>query len=411
MYEALMELVVADENCRLALKAVNRNKGAAGIDRMTTAQPEPHFEASWWILKDKLLKGTYVPSPVKRVEIPKPSGGTRMLGIPTVQDRCIQQMLLQVLTPIFDPQFSEHSYGFRPGRSAQDAVRAAQKYAQGGKDWVVDIDITKFFDHVNHDILVGRIAQVIRDKRVLHLIGRYLRRGAMVDGLVEAGVEGTPQGGPLSPLLANTPQGGVISPLLANLYMNRFLKYWRLQEKGKQYRAEIVAYADDFVILSRGHAEQAREWTQTVMSRIGLTLNEQKTSIRDGRTEDFGFPGYTFGPRWWWKNGRKYTAARPSLKSIKRLRQSVHDLLRPNLCAPWEEVRDQLNAKLAGWQNYFRYGTVAKAYQGVNLYVYDRVRHFLRRRHKATSSKGSTRFPITAVFGPLGVHRMRMVRR
>src|SRR6266852_3264523 len=130
-------------------------------------------------------------------------------------------------------------------------------------------------------------------------------------------------------------QGGVISPLLANLYMNLFLKYWRLQEKGKQYRAKIVAYADDFVILSRGYAEQARDWTQM-------------TNIRDARTEDFDFLGYTFGPRWWWKNGRKYTAARPSLKSLKRLRQSVHDLLRPSLCAPWEEVRDQLNQKLVG---------------------------------------------------------------
>jgi RNA-directed DNA polymerase len=203
MYEKLMEAVVADENYRLALGAVKRNQGAAGIDRMTTAQLEPHLQANWWILKDKLLKGTYVPSPVRRVEIPKPSGGTRMLGIPTVQDRFIQQLLLQALTPIFDPQFSEHSYGFRPGRSAQDAVRAAQQYAQGGKDWVVDIDITKFFDHVNHDILMGRIAPAIGDRRVLHLIGNYLRRGAMVDGLVEASVEGTPQGGPLSPLLAN----------------------------------------------------------------------------------------------------------------------------------------------------------------------------------------------------------------
>ena len=198
-----MEAAVADENCRRALGAVKRNQGAAGIDRMTTAELEPHLQAHWWILRDKLLKGTYVPSPVRRVEIPKPSGGTRMLGIPTVQDRFIQQMLLQVLTPIFDPEFSEHSYGFRPGRSAQDAVRAAQEYAQGGKDWVVDIDITKFFDHVNHDILMGRIGQTIRDKRVLHLIGKYLRRGAMVDGLVEASEEGTPQGGPLSPLLAN----------------------------------------------------------------------------------------------------------------------------------------------------------------------------------------------------------------
>jgi hypothetical protein len=177
MYETLMEVVVADENCQLALEAVVRNQGAAGIDRMTTAELEPHLQAHWGILKDKLLKGSYVPTPVRRVEIPKPSGGTRMLGIPTVQDRFIQQLLLQALTPIFDPQFSEHSYGFRPGRSAQDAVRAAQQYAQEGKEWVVDIDITKFFDHVNHDILMGRIARVIRDKRVLHLIGEYLRRG------------------------------------------------------------------------------------------------------------------------------------------------------------------------------------------------------------------------------------------
>jgi RNA-directed DNA polymerase len=199
MYENLMEAAVADENYRPALEAVKRNRGVAGIDRMTTAELEPHLQAHWWILKDKLLKGTYVPSPVRRVEIPKPSGGTRMLGIPTVQDRFIQQLLLAVLTPIFDPSFSKHSYGFRPGRSAQDAVRAAQQYAQGGKDWVVDIDITKFFDQVNHDILMGRIAAVIRDKRVLHLIGKYLRRGAMADGLVEASVEGTPQGGPLTP--------------------------------------------------------------------------------------------------------------------------------------------------------------------------------------------------------------------
>ena len=203
MYETLMEMAVADGNCESALKAVKRNQGAAGIDRMTTAQLEPHLQANGWILKDKLLKGSYVPSPVRRVEIPKPGGGTRMLGIPTVQDRFIQQLLLQVLTPIFDPQFSEHSYGFRPGRSAQDAVRAAQQYAQGGKDWVVDFDIAKFFDRVNHDILMGRVAQAIRDKRVLHLIGKFLRRGAMVDGLVETSEEGTPQGGPLSPLLAN----------------------------------------------------------------------------------------------------------------------------------------------------------------------------------------------------------------
>jgi len=195
MYENLMEEAVTDENRARALEAVTRNKGAAGIDRMTTKELENHLQAHWEKIRAKLLAGTYVPSPVRRVEIPKPSGSTRMLGIPTVQDRFIQQMLLQVLTPIFDPQFSESSYGFRPGRKAQDAVQAAQKYAQEGKDWVVDIDITKFFDHVNHDILMGRIGIEIRDKRVLGLIGKYLRRGAMVEGVVTASEEGTPQGG------------------------------------------------------------------------------------------------------------------------------------------------------------------------------------------------------------------------
>ena len=203
MYENLMEEVVKDENRLRALGAVKRNRGAAGIDRMETTELESHLQAHWDSIRAKLLAGSYVPSPVRRVEIPKPSGGTRTLGIPTVQDRLIQQMLLQVLTPIFDPMFSEHSYGFRPGRSAQDAVRSAQRYAQEGKDWVIDFDITRFFDHVNHDILIGRIAQVIRDKRVLQLIGKYLRRGAMVEGVVTASVEGTPQGGPLSPMLAN----------------------------------------------------------------------------------------------------------------------------------------------------------------------------------------------------------------
>ena len=203
MYENLMEEVVTEENRKRAVEAVTRNKGAAGIDRMTTNELENHLQAHWEKIRTKLLEGTYVPSPVRRVEIPKPSGGTRTLGIPTVQDRFIQQLLLQGLTPIFEPGFSEHSYGFRPGRKAQDAVEAAQQYAREGKDWVVDIDITQFFDHVNHDILIGRIAQVIRDKRVLHLMGKFLRRGAMVEGVVIASEEGTPQGGPLSPLLAN----------------------------------------------------------------------------------------------------------------------------------------------------------------------------------------------------------------
>src|SRR5258708_8503192 len=181
-YENLMEEVVSPENYQKALKAVVTNDGAPGIDGMKAAELEKHLEAHRGKIQAKLLAGTYVPTPVKRVEIPKPSGGVRMLGIPTVLDRFIQQLLLQAMTPIFEPLFSDRSYGFRPGRSTADAIQAAKGFARQGQDWVVDFDITKFFDHVNHDILVARIATIIRDKRVLGLIGKFLRRGAMVEG-------------------------------------------------------------------------------------------------------------------------------------------------------------------------------------------------------------------------------------
>ena len=327
MYEKLMEAVVADENYRLALGAVKRNRGAAGVDRMTTAQLEPHLQANWWILKDKLLKGTYVPSPVRRVEIPKPSGGTRMLGIPTVQDRFIQQLLLQALTPIFDPQFSEHSYGFRPGRSAQDAVRAAQQYAQGGKDWVVDMDITKFFDHVNHDILMGRIAPAIGDRRVLHLIGNYLRRGAMVDGLVEASVEGTPQGGPLS-------------PLLANIYLDALDK--ELERRGHHF----CRYADDCNIYvgSQTAAERTLASIQGwIEKHLRLKVNAAKSGT--GRVWERKFLGFRL-------DRKKRIGIAP--ESLERLKTKVREMWRGNQSRSSEQRRDGWGRYIRGWWGYFR---------------------------------------------------------
>ena len=327
MYEKLMEAVVADENYRLALGAVKRNRGAAGIDRMTTAQLEPHLQANWWILKDKLLKGTYVPSPVRRVEIPKPSGGTRMLGIPTVQDRFIQQLLLQALTPIFDPQFSEHSYGFRPGRSAQDAVEAAQQYAQGGKDWVVDMDITKFFDHVNHDILMGRIAPAIGDRRVLHLIGNYLRRGAMVDGLVEASVEGTPQGGPLS-------------PLLANIYLDALDK--ELERRGHHF----CRYADDCNIYvgSQTAAERTLASIQGwIEKHLRLKVNAAKSGT--GRVWERKFLGFRL-------DRKKRIGIAP--ESLERLKAKVREMWRGNQSRSSEQLRDGWGRYIRGWWGYFR---------------------------------------------------------
>jgi RNA-directed DNA polymerase len=255
------------------------------------------------------------------------------------------------------------------------------------------------FDTIPHAELMQCVARRIVDRQVLHLIKMWLTV-AVAERDDQGNWRYTGSQG------KGTPQGGVISPLLANLYMNRFLKYWRLQGKGNEWRAHIVAYADDFVILSRGHAEEAREWTQGVMSRIGLTLNEQKTSIRDARTEEFNFLGYTFGRRYSVKNAKPYMAARPSPKSIQRVTGKVYDLLQAREKGSWQEVRDRLNAQLRGWQQYFSYGTIARAYQIVNNYVERRVRNFLRQRCRH-STAGTRRFPSQAIFGTLGVVRLR----
>jgi len=342
-----MEAVVADENYRSALEAVKRNQGAAGIDRMTTARLEPHLQVNWWILKDKLLKGTYVPAPVKRVEIPKPSGGTRTLGIPTVQDRFIQQLLLQVLTPIFDPQFSEHSYGFRPGRSAQDAVQAAQQYAQEGKDWVVDIDITKFFDHVNHDILMGRIGVTIRDKRVLHLIGEYLRRGAMVDGLVEASVEGTPQGGPLS-------------PLLANIYLDAFDQ--ELEKRGHRF----CRYADDCNIYAGSQTAAERTLVSIqgwIEKHLRLKVNAAKSGT--GRVWERKFLGFRL-------DRRKRIGIAP--ESLQRFQAKVREMWNARRSRTSTQLRDEWNRYVRGWWGYFRLAEVRKPIGELEKWVRRHIR-------------------------------------
>ncbi len=347
MYETLMEAVVAEENCKLALEAVVRNQGAAGIDRMTTAELEPHLQAHWWILKDKLLKGSYVPTPVRRVEIPKPSGGTRMLGIPTVQDRFIQQLLLQALTPIFDPRFSTHSYGFRPGRSAQDAVRAAQRYAQEGKEWVVDIDITRFFDHVNHDILMGRIAGVIRDKRVLHLIGKYLRRGAMVEGLVEASEEGTPQGGPLS-------------PLLANIYLDDLDQ--ELDRRGHCYSR----YADDcnIYVSSQAAAERTLASVQTwIEKHRRLKVNAAKSGT--GRVWERKFLGFRL-------DRQKRIGIAP--ESLERFKAKVREKWDGRRSGTSTQLRDDWNRYVRGWWGYYRLAEARRPLQALEGWIRRHIR-------------------------------------
>ncbi len=322
-----MEEAVRAENCAVALKAVKRNKGAAGIDRMPVSELENHLQAHWEKIRAKLLAGTYVPSPVRRVEIPKPSGGMRMLGIPTVMDRFIQQLLLQVLTPIFDPQFSQHSYGFRPGRSAQDAVQAARKYVQEGRGFVVDIDITKFFDAVNHDILMGRMATTIRDKRVLHLTGKFLRRGAMVDGLVEASVEGTPQGGPLS-------------PLLANIYLDVLDR--ELEKRGHAF----CRYADDCNIYvgSQTAAERTLESiTAWIGKHLRLKVNAAKSGA--GRVEERKFLGFRLD-----REGRIGVAP----ESVARFKTKVREMWNALQSLTSNQLRDAWLRYVRGWWNYYQ---------------------------------------------------------
>jgi RNA-directed DNA polymerase len=232
---------------------------------------------------------------------------------------------------------------------------------------------------------------------MLHLIKMWLK--VPVEERDESGKRRASGGGNST---CGTPQGGVISPLLANLYMNRFLKYWRITGRGEMFQAQVLNYADDFVILSRRCAMEALNWTRSVMTRIGLTLNEAKTSTKEARTERFDFLGYTFGPHRARTTGRVYLGASPSKKSVSRLRRKVGDLLQPRNVGPWPEVRDQLNRILRGWSNYFSYGTTIMANRAVDNYVYERVRNFLRRRHKV-QSRGGTQFSGATVFGKLGV--------
>lgn len=387
-----------------AYELAKANGGAPGADGET-------FEVIEWRGREEWLAGlgrelpakTYQPQPVRRVRIPKPGGGERPLGLPTIRDRVVQTAAKLVLEPIFEADLEPCAYGYRPKRSAQDAIQKVHQLLCEGYTEVVDADLSKYFDTIPHREMRPWVARRIVDREVLRLIKAWLK--VPVEERDENGHRRV-TGGQNS--TCGTPQGGVVSPLLANLYMNRFLKFWRITERGKVLQAHVVNYADDFVILSRGHAAQALDWTRQVMRRVGLTLNEAKTSIKPARRERFDFLGYTFGPHRFRKDGHWYLGASPSKKSVSRIKQKVGDILRPSHIGAWPEVRDQLNSILRGWSAYFSYGTRYMAYRAVDNHVYEGVRHFLRRRHKV-QSRGTNRFSAEVVFGELGVLRLRRV--
>jgi len=401
----LYDKVYREDILEHAYRLARSNAGAPGVDGVKFADIEASGLEKWLAsLREELRSETYKPSPVRRVMIPKPGGGERPLGIPTIRDRVVQSAAKLVLEPIFEADMSDSAFGYREGRGAADAVEKVHRALCDGYTDVVDADLSKYFDTIPHDQLMKSVARRVSDGKMLKLIKAWLK--APVEERDERGNRRM-SGGKGSK--AGTPQGGVISPLLANIYMNRFLRVFQERGKGREFAARLVAYADDFVILSRGRAEAALAWTRRVMTAIGLSLNEAKTSICNAREEHFDFLGYTFGPARYWKDGRWYLAAKPSRKAIRRLKEKVRFILRRGNQRPWPAVAAALNRLLTGWTNYFSYGTCSNARRETDHYVYDHARNFLRRRHKVRT-RGTRRFSTERVFSELGVLRLQKAR-
>jgi len=406
-FYVLYDKICREDILRHAYGLARANAGAAGVDGVSFAQIEASGLEAWLAgLCEDLVAKTYRPDPVRRVMIPKPDGGERPLGIPTIRDRVVQTAAKLVLEPIFEADFEDTAYGYRPARGAVDAVKDVHRHLCRGYTDVVDADLSKYFDTIPHAELLRCVARRIVDRHVLRLIKMWLRapieeRDSDGERRIVGG-KGNKRG---------TPQGGVASPLLANIYMNRFLKHWRLTGCGEAFRARVVSYADDFVILSRGRAAEALTWTKAVMTRLGLTINEVKTSLKDSRRERFDFLGYSFGPHWFKANGRWYLGASPSKKSVQRLKAKVRALLMPGNNEPWSEVRDELNRCLRGWSNYFCQGTRRPVFRSIDHYVTERVRAFLARRHKV-QGRGNRQFTFEVIHGERGVLGMeRLLRR
>jgi len=351
----LMEQVVERENLIRAWKRVRANKGSPGIDGMTVDDLTGYLKENWPRIRDELLRGEYRPQPVKEVLIPKPDGGTRRLGIPTVMDRFIQQAIQQVLGSVYDPTFSEHSYGFRPRRRAHQAVEQAKRYIAEGYEWVVDMDLKKFFDRVNHDILMGRLAIRIGDKRVLRVIRRYLQAGIMVNGVVQERWEGTPQGGPLS-------------PLLSNILLDELDK--ELERRGHRF----CRYADDANIYVKSERAGGRVFAsieEFLFKRLKLRVNREKSAV--ARYHERGFLGFGF-------TSGKTLKVKATENSLDRLKERVREITRRSRGISLTQVIKELQEYLRGWIGYFQLVETLSVLQDLDGWIRRRLRCFVAKQ-------------------------------
>jgi group II intron reverse transcriptase/maturase len=337
------------ENMLKALRAVETNRGAGGIDGMEVGQLRGFLKEHWAGIKERLLTGSYEPQPVRRVDIPKPGGGTRMLGIPTVLDRLIQQAIHQILSPIWEGEFSEHSYGFRPGRSAAQAVRAAQGHVNAGKRWVVDLDLEKFFDRVNHDVLMARVARRVNDRRMLALIRGYLKSGILAGGVVEARTEGTPQGGPLSPLLSNI--------LLDDLDRE-------LERRGHRF----CRYADDCNVYvgSRAAGERVmRTLTRFLKEHLRLSVNLTKSAV--DRPWNRKFLGFSF-------TSQRVSRIKAAPQSVERFRDKLRQRFREGRGRDLRRFLEELQPQLRGWAGYFSIAETRGVFDELDQWIRRKLR-------------------------------------